>query len=46
MNGDDSLYLNHDFQGSGEQASVVMKFTQKRWHVVDQIGSPVRHLCA
>ena len=23
-----SLYLNHDFQGSGEQGSVVMKFTQ------------------
>ena len=26
--GDDFPEINHDFQGSGEQASVVMKFTQ------------------
>jgi len=29
--GDDFPYKNHDFQASGEQGSVVMKFTQMDW---------------
>ena len=28
IKGHDFPYINHDFQGSGDQGSVVMKFTQ------------------
>ena len=35
---DDSPEINHDFQASGEQASVVIKFTQiPRWDSLPEV---------